>query len=95
MFGTVWAILVELDEETDYNMEVIIDKVIVDRDVFKPLSKTIENSLKLIGEGYIRFEITGHPSGKTVDTDSVLPRFCLFGASSNDGRAPAKLLLIQ
>ena len=59
----------ELDEETDYNMEVIIDKVIVDRDVFKPLSKTIENSLKLIGEGYIRFEITGHPSGKTVDTD--------------------------
>ncbi|WP_284645463.1 excinuclease ABC subunit UvrA [Paenibacillus silviterrae] len=54
---------VELDEEADYRMEVVVDKVIVGRDVFKPLTKTIENSLKLIGEGYIRFEIVGHPNG--------------------------------
>jgi excinuclease ABC subunit A len=66
---------VELDEEADYRMEVIVDKIIVGRDVFKPLTKTIENSLKLVGEGYIRFEIVGHSNGEAVDTDKFYHGF--------------------
>ncbi|WP_409344552.1 excinuclease ABC subunit UvrA [Paenibacillus sp. MBLB4367] len=54
----------ELDEEADYRMEIVVDKVVIQPNVFKVLTKTIENSLKLVGEGYIRFEIAGQPKGK-------------------------------
>lgn len=60
---------IELDEEADYVMEVVVDKVIVQPDVFKALAKTIENSLKLVGEGFIRFEIVKAPEGAKIDAD--------------------------
>ncbi|GGD60209.1 ABC-ATPase UvrA [Paenibacillus nasutitermitis] len=58
---------IELDEEAEYKIEVVIDKVIVQADAFKALAKTIENSLKLVGEGFIRFEIDRVPEGEEVD----------------------------
>lgn len=66
---------IELDEETDYQMEVVVDKVIDQPNVFKVLTKTIENSLKLVGEGFIRFEIVGIPSGKQIDGDEFYRGF--------------------
>jgi excinuclease ABC subunit A len=59
----------ELDEEAEYRIEVLVDKIIVQPNVFKTLTKTIENSLKLIGEGFIRFEISAEPTGRKVDTE--------------------------
>ncbi|WP_018755961.1 excinuclease ABC subunit UvrA [Paenibacillus terrigena] len=60
---------IELDVEADYRIEVVVDKVIVQPDTFKVLTKTIENSLKLVGEGFIRFEIESQPEGQHVDID--------------------------
>lgn len=57
----------ELEEEADYQMEVVVDKVIVQPNVFKVLTKTIENSLKLVGEGYIRFEIVSRLDAARID----------------------------
>ncbi|ULL16244.1 excinuclease ABC subunit UvrA [Paenibacillus sp. H1-7] len=65
----------ELDEEMEYRMEVVVDKVVVKRDIFKVLTKTIENSLKLVGEGFIRFEIVGSPEGKQVDANAFYSGF--------------------
>jgi excinuclease ABC subunit A len=66
---------IELDEELDYTIEVVVDQVVVKRDIFKVLTKTIENSLKLVGEGFIRFEIVGQPEGGQVDPDSFYRGF--------------------
>ncbi|MFK7691475.1 excinuclease ABC subunit UvrA [Paenibacillus sp. HJGM_3] len=65
----------ELDEEMDYQMEVVVDKVIVQRDIFKVLTKTIENSLNLVGEGFIRFDIVSVPKGHKVDRDAFYQGF--------------------
>jgi excinuclease ABC subunit A len=65
----------ELDEELDYQMEVVVDKVIVQRDIFKVLTKTIENSLNLIGEGFIRFDIVSVPEGRPVDREAFYRGF--------------------
>lgn len=56
---------VELDDDTEYQMEVIVDKVIVTPALYKSLAKTIENSLEQVGEGFIRFEVTD--SGDAMD----------------------------
>ncbi|UVI30256.1 excinuclease ABC subunit UvrA [Paenibacillus spongiae] len=64
----------ELDDETDYQMEVIVDKVVVAPSLFKALAKTIENSLELVGEGFIRFEVT-QSGGKPVDMDAFYRNF--------------------
>lgn len=66
---------VELDDELEYQMEVIIDKFIVRKDTFKILNKTIENSLKLVGEGFIRFEIIVQPDGAAIDRDGFYRGF--------------------
>jgi excinuclease ABC subunit A len=66
---------IELDEEMDYTIEVVVDRVVVQRDIFKALTKTIENSLKLVGEGFIRFEITEVPEGSRVDSESFYRGF--------------------
>ncbi|WP_028552745.1 excinuclease ABC subunit UvrA [Paenibacillus sp. UNC451MF] len=61
--------MLELDDELEYQMEVIIDKFVVKKDTFKVLTKTIENSLKLVGEGFIRFEIIEQPEREKIDRD--------------------------
>ncbi|RKN80660.1 excinuclease ABC subunit UvrA [Paenibacillus ginsengarvi] len=66
---------VELDEEADYRMEVVVDKVIVTPGLFKSLTKTIENSLSLVGDGFIRFEIVNATDGKTIDMKAFYDDF--------------------
>ncbi|RED55138.1 excinuclease ABC subunit UvrA [Cohnella lupini] len=58
---------IELDEEAEYQIEAIVDKVVVEPNIYKSLTKTIENSLKLVGEGFIRFEIAETPPNAFVD----------------------------
>ncbi|WP_179135923.1 excinuclease ABC subunit UvrA [Paenibacillus sp. 32352] len=65
----------ELDDELDYQMEVVIDKFIVAKDMFKVLNKTIENSLKLVGEGFIRFDILRLPEGTQFERDAFYRGF--------------------
>jgi excinuclease ABC subunit A len=65
----------ELDEEGDYTMEVVVDKLFVKPNIFKTLTKTIENSLSLIGDGFIRFELSGVPDGSSVDMDAFYRGF--------------------
>ncbi|AZN42453.1 excinuclease ABC subunit UvrA [Paenibacillus albus] len=64
----------ELDDETEYRMEVIVDKVVVMPGLFKSLAKTIENSLELVGDGFIRFEVT-NSEDKKVDMDAFYRNF--------------------
>ncbi len=66
---------IELDDEEDYQMEVVVDKVVVTPTLFKALSKTIENSLNLIGEGFIRFEIVHSEGNKPVDMHAFYKDF--------------------
>ncbi|MDQ0112475.1 excinuclease ABC subunit UvrA [Paenibacillus harenae] len=66
---------IPMDEEMEHQIEVVIDKVVVQPNVFKMLTKTIENSLKLVGEGFIRFEITGVPEGKHVNANDFYNGF--------------------
>ncbi|MGO4185161.1 excinuclease ABC subunit UvrA [Paenibacillus sp. TAF43_2] len=66
---------IELDEEADYRIEVVVDKVIVQPDSFKALVKTIENSLKLVGEGFIRFDIANTPDETNLDRDRFYQGF--------------------
>lgn len=50
---------INLDEEQTYTMEVIIDKVTVMEEIRKSLTRSIENGLKTVGEGILRFDIAG------------------------------------
>ncbi|WP_219834043.1 excinuclease ABC subunit UvrA [Paenibacillus sp. R14(2021)] len=65
----------ELDDEADYQMEVIVDKAVVTPALFKALTKTIENSLELVGEGFIRFEVTHAGGDKPIDMDAFYRNF--------------------
>lgn len=50
---------IDLDEDNTYSLEVIIDKITVMEEVRKSLTRSIENGLKTIAEGLIRFDIEG------------------------------------
>jgi excinuclease ABC subunit A len=47
---------VELDEAETYNMEVVVDTVVVKPDIYKSLVVSITNGLR-VGEGFLRFRI--------------------------------------
>lgn len=66
---------IELEEEAEYQIEVVIDKVIVKPEIYKVLTKTIENSLNLVGEGFIRFELIGVPEGKEAEVERFYDNF--------------------
>ncbi|MFF2888583.1 excinuclease ABC subunit UvrA [Paenibacillus sp. NPDC057967] len=66
---------VELEEEAEYRIEIVVDKVIVKPNIYKVLTKTIENSLSLVGEGFIRFEIVAVPEGATFDAEKFYGQF--------------------
>ncbi|BBH22504.1 UvrABC system protein A [Paenibacillus baekrokdamisoli] len=67
--------LVELEEEAEYRMEIVVDKVIVKPDIYKVLTKTIENSLNLVGEGFIRFELVSFPRDAIYDSKQFYENF--------------------
>jgi excinuclease ABC subunit A len=50
---------VELDEALDYEMDVVIDTVIVKPEIIKNLIVSIENGLR-VGEGFLRWRILGN-----------------------------------
>jgi excinuclease ABC subunit A len=47
----------ELDEYRQYAMEVVVDKFVVKGDIYKQLTKSVENGMKQVGEGFIHLEI--------------------------------------
>lgn len=49
--------VIMLDEDQNYTIEVIIDKVTVFEEIRKSLTRSIENGLKTIGDGLLRFHI--------------------------------------
>ena len=56
----------ELDEAETYNLEVTIDTVLVKPDIFKNLTVSIENGLR-VGEGFLRFRILTPEKVRDVD----------------------------
>jgi excinuclease ABC subunit A len=50
----------ELDEAESHNLEVVVDTVVVKRDIYKSLVVSIENGLRL-GEGFLRCRILAAP----------------------------------
>ncbi|MBH5318428.1 excinuclease ABC subunit UvrA [Paenibacillus sp. GSMTC-2017] len=65
----------ELEDEAEYRIEIVVDKVIVKPDIYKALTKTIENSLSLVGEGFIRFELISIPEDGSVDEKKFYDSF--------------------
>ena len=47
---------VELDEARDYEMEVVVDTIVVKPDIYKNLLVSVENGLR-IGDGFLHFRI--------------------------------------
>ena len=56
----------ELDEAETYNLEAAIDTVLVKPDIFKNLTVSIENGLR-VGEGFLRFRILTPEKVRDVD----------------------------
>jgi excinuclease ABC subunit A len=48
---------IELDEEKDYRIEVLVDRIIIKKDLYHQFAISIENA-KSVGSGFIRFEFT-------------------------------------
>jgi excinuclease ABC subunit A len=47
---------IELDETLTYDLEVVVDTIVVKPEIFKPLVVSIQNGLR-VGEGFLRFRI--------------------------------------
>jgi excinuclease ABC subunit A len=47
---------IDLDERTDYAIEVLLDRIVVRGDIRRSIETTIERGLRL-GEGFLRFEL--------------------------------------
>ncbi len=56
----------ELDEAETYNLEVAIDTLLVKPDIFRNLTVSIENGLR-VGEGFLRFRILTPEKVRDVD----------------------------
>jgi len=48
---------IELDEEKDYRIEVLVDRIIIKKDLYHQFAISIENA-KQVGSGFIRFEFS-------------------------------------
>ncbi|MFW9767555.1 MAG: excinuclease ABC subunit UvrA [Candidatus Thorarchaeota archaeon] len=48
---------IDLDEEKDYRIEVIVDRIIIKKDLYHQFAISIENA-KQVGSGFIRFEFS-------------------------------------
>jgi excinuclease ABC subunit A len=47
---------IELDEDKDYKIEALVDRIIIKRDLYHQFAISIENA-KNVGSGFIRFEV--------------------------------------
>jgi excinuclease ABC subunit A len=57
---------VELDETLEYDLEAVIDTVVVKPEIYKPLVVSIENGLR-VGEGFLRFRILNPRNADQVE----------------------------
>ncbi|MCL4859998.1 MAG: excinuclease ABC subunit UvrA [Caldilineaceae bacterium] len=55
---------IEMDEALDYDLEIVIDTVVVKPEMLKPLLVSIQNGLRA-GEGFLRFRIL-HPRDEAL-----------------------------
>lgn len=66
---------IELDEALEYDLEVIVDTIVIKPDVFKLLLVSIQNGLR-IGEGFLRFRVLNPQSEEQLEqfyTDFACP----------------------
>ncbi|MFW9797049.1 MAG: excinuclease ABC subunit UvrA [Candidatus Thorarchaeota archaeon] len=56
---------IELDEEKDYRIEVLVDRIIIKKDLYHQFAISIENA-KNVGSGFIRFEFSDERISKEV-----------------------------
>jgi excinuclease ABC subunit A len=57
---------IELDETLDYDLEAVVDTIVVKPEIFKPLLVSIQNGLR-VGEGFLRFRILNPKSEEQVE----------------------------
>ncbi|HMN27401.1 MAG TPA: excinuclease ABC subunit UvrA, partial [Caldilineaceae bacterium] len=57
---------IELDETLAYDLEVVVDTIVVKPEIFKPLVVSIGNGLR-VGEGFLRFRILNPKSEEQVE----------------------------
>jgi excinuclease ABC subunit A len=57
---------IELDETLTYDLEVVVDTIVVKPDIFKLLTVSIQNGLR-VGEGFLRFRILNPKSARQVE----------------------------
>ncbi|MFW9909363.1 MAG: excinuclease ABC subunit UvrA [Candidatus Thorarchaeota archaeon] len=57
---------IELDESRDYHIEVVVDRIIIKRDLYHQFAISIENANN-VGSGFIRFEVDESASSETKE----------------------------
>ncbi|RIK35547.1 MAG: excinuclease ABC subunit UvrA [Chloroflexi bacterium] len=57
---------IELDETLEYDLEAVVDTIVVKPEIFKPLMVSIQNGLR-VGEGFLRFRILNPKSEEQVE----------------------------
>jgi excinuclease ABC subunit A len=57
---------IELDEDKDYRIEVVVDRIIIKREMYHQFAISIENA-KNVGKGFIRFEVSNELSNEAKD----------------------------
>ena len=85
---------VELDETREYEMEVVVDTIVVKPDVYRNLRVSVENGLR-VGEGFLRFP---HPHARQVarrQAGRLVRVLRLPGASDHLWRDGGLVFLVQ
>ncbi|MGC9779624.1 MAG: hypothetical protein HZR80_10320 [Candidatus Heimdallarchaeota archaeon] len=57
---------IELDEDKDYRIEVLVDRFVIKRELYKQLTLSIENA-RMVGMNFIRFEFSDESISDDVE----------------------------
>ncbi|MHA1125072.1 MAG: excinuclease ABC subunit UvrA [Candidatus Heimdallarchaeota archaeon] len=55
----------DLDEDKDYQIEVLVDRFVIKRELYQQLAVSVENA-RVVGSNFIRFELTGEEATEEV-----------------------------
>lgn len=55
----------DLDEDKDYQIEVLVDRFVLKRELYQQLAVSVENA-RVVGSNFIRFELTGEKATEEV-----------------------------
>ncbi|TFG31381.1 excinuclease ABC subunit A [Candidatus Thorarchaeota archaeon] len=69
---------IDLDEEKDYRIEVLVDRIIIKKDLYHQFALSIENA-KNVGSGFIRFEF----SDKKIPEETTNKFYADFGCKEH------------